>query len=172
MENGRDIVINLEHGMRFRLEWTKTVYHNPINGIEQHGQWEIYQSANPRTTPDSHAQLKEIILLVQPPQEHMNVEDFVAYIKQIEEILRQSIPVQPILLRGVEEKGRQIIVEIEMPKCEGWLKMSAFPAMDGLDTAGILRRIAALAQPQTLSQAKVQLVFSLWGYQGQGAHLS
>lgn len=172
MENGRDIVINFGHGMRFRLEWAKTVYHNPIDGTEQHAQWETYQPANPRTTPDSHAQLKEIILLVQPPEGHMSVADFGAYTKRIEEILKQSIPVQPILLPGVGEKGRQLIVEIEMPKCEGWLKMSAFPAMDNLDAPGILGQIAALTQPQTLSQVKVQFVFNLWGYQGQAARFS
>jgi hypothetical protein len=37
MQNTQDIVVNLENGvhrMRFRLEWAKTVYHNPIDGTE------------------------------------------------------------------------------------------------------------------------------------------
>jgi hypothetical protein len=172
VQNTRDIVVNLEHGHRFRLKWEKTVYHNPIDGREYKAQWE---TCSPTTAPapsNANVQLKETIFLVQPPREHVNIQELGAYINQVGEILKHSVPVTPIPLQGAKQVGRQIIVEIEMPKCQGWLKISAYPSMDGLDSQRILPQIAGLAQPRALSQVKFQLIFSLWGYQGQAARFS
>jgi hypothetical protein len=171
MENGRDIVVNLENGMRFRLHWEKTVYHNPIDGTEVTAQWESYGSTK-KAPSNAHTDLEQMIFLVQPPSEHVDIDELVAYTKRMEAIVKESVPVRPIPLPGIEEKGRQIIIEIEMPKCEGWLKLSAFPSMEGLDASNLLRQVAATTQPQVISRLKFQMVFNIWGYQGNEARFS
>jgi hypothetical protein len=56
--------------------------------------WKTYEPKNLAPPSDSQVQMKEIMFLVQPPREYMNVDDFVAYTTQIEAILEESIPVQ------------------------------------------------------------------------------
>jgi hypothetical protein len=173
VQNTRDIVINLNDGMRFRLVWKKTVYHNPIDGNEYKAQWTTYHPTGGAAPPsDSHVQMKQIILLVQPPEGHIEVKDLTAYMNKVVEVLEKSIPVAPIPNREDGSVGRQIVMEIEIPKCEGWLKVSAYPSMDGLPLQQVLPQIAALAQPRCLSRFKFQMMISLWGYDGPSARFS
>jgi hypothetical protein len=116
--------------------------------------------------------MREIVLLVQPPPGDVSVEEFCAYVKKVVEILEKSVPVTPIPVQEGGKEGRQVIVEIEIPKCEGWLKMSAYPSMDGLPSQHILPQIAGLAQPRALSRIKFQLWIDLWGFQGPSANFS
>jgi hypothetical protein len=168
VQNTRDIVVNLENDMRFRLVWEKTVYHNPIDGKE-------YKASSNPIVPDplnSHVQMSEIIFLVEPPRGDVDVQETSAYVLQVVEVLKQLIPVRPIPMQEGGQAGRQMIVEIEMPKCEGWLKMSAYPSMEGLPSQQILPEIARIVQPRAMSRVKFQLLINLWGYQGPPAHFS
>lgn len=178
MQNTQDIVVNLEkgaHKMRFRLEWKKTVYHNPIDGTEVKASWRVYgpSGPRPRDVPSyPHIELSEIIFLVEPPPGHCDVEELGAYIQQILKILAEAIPTTPIPLQDNSEVGRQVIVEVEIPKCEGWLKMAMYPSMEGLSLGQILPEIAQIVQPRTLSTIKFQLIIDVWGYQGPSAQFS
>jgi hypothetical protein len=174
IETGQDITVNLKDGMRFYLAWEKGVYHNPIDGTEYHAEWESYTPANGSSQPpsNSHVKMREIVFLVQPPPEHVRVEDVVAYINSIVAIFERSLPVAPIPLAGVQSMGRQVIVQLEIPKCPDWLKMSATPSMDGLPAQSILPQIAALQQPNALSRVHFQLILDLWGYDGPSTRFS
>jgi len=161
IEATRDIVVNLADGMRFRLVWENTVYVNPLDG-------KVYKATPNPLEPDPrspHAQMSELVFLIEPPPGEGNVTDLSAYISQIGNVVKQIIPAQPIQLRGTGQVGRQLIVEIEIPKSEGWLKMSASPTMEGLPSQQIFSGIGALAQPPAASRIRFQLIFNLWGYQ-------
>ncbi|KAH0563024.1 hypothetical protein GP486_002411 [Trichoglossum hirsutum] len=178
MQNTQDIVVNLEkdaHKMRFRLEWIKTIYHNPIGGTEMKASWKRYSSSGPRPrdVPSyPHIKWSETVLLVEPPPGHCDVQELVAYVQQILKILAEAIPITPIPLQDNSEVGRQVIVEVEIPKCEGWLKMAMYPSMEGLSLEQMLPEIAQIVQPQTLSTIKLQLIINVWGYQGPSAQFS
>jgi hypothetical protein len=159
--------------MRFRLEWKKTVYHNPIDGTEYRADWATLHSAEALTPPrNSHVFMDQIVLLDQPPEGHIRADEVVAYINRVVGILEKIVPVTPIRNQGDGSVGRQLIVEIEIPKCEGWLKMSAYPSMNGLPSQQIFSQIAALMQPRCLSRFKFQLMIKLWGYDGPSAQFS
>lgn len=178
MENTQDIVVNLGKGsnkMRFCLEWEKTAYHNPIDGTEMKASWRTYRPSGPprKDVPSyPHIKMDQIVFLVEPPPGHCDTQKLVAYINQILAILAESIPVTPIPLNGSPEAGRQIIVEVEIPKCEGWLKLAMYPSMDGLSLERALPQIAQLVQPETLSKIKLQLFINVWGYQGPTAQFA
>jgi hypothetical protein len=169
----RDVSINLEDGMCFRLQWKKTIYHNPIDGSEYRANWTSYNSQEaPPPSKNSHVLLDSIILLVQPPNGHIEVKELTAYINQVVAVVENTIPVTPIQNQGDGSVGRQLVIEIEIPKCKGWLKMSAYPSMNGLPTMQIFPQIATLIQPQCLSRFKFQLMIGLWGYDGPSAQFS
>jgi hypothetical protein len=178
MQNTQDIVVNLEkdaHKMRFRLEWMKTIYHNPIGGTEMKASWKRYSPSGPRPrdVPSyPHIKWSETVFLVEPPPGHCDVQELVAYAQQILKILAEAIPITPIPLQDNSEVGRQVIVEVEIPKCEGWLKMAMYPSMEGLSLEQMLPEIAQIVQPQTLSTIKLQLIINVWGYQGPSAQFS
>lgn len=161
--------------MRFRLEWKKSVYHNPIDGSEVKAQWKEYRSSGPprKDVPTyPHIKLSQFVLLVEPPPGHSSGEELGAYMNRITKIIADNIPVTPIPLPNSREVGRQIILEIEIPKCEGWLKMVVQPSMDGLSLPEVLPHIAQLQQPQTRSRIKFQMMISVWGYQETSAIFS
>jgi len=95
-----------------------------------------------------------------------------AYIKEVVKVIKRLVPVTPLLVEGSGQLGRQIVVEIEVPKVEGWLKMSAYPSLEGLPSQQMLPEIARLAQPPTQGKVKFQLVMKIWGYDGPSAHFS
>lgn len=178
MANTQDITVNLQRDgerMRFRLEWKKSVYHNPIDGSEVKAQWKTYRPSGPPredipTYP--HIKLSHTVFLVEPPPGHSSVEELVAYTQRIIKILADNIPVTPIPLPNSREVGRQVIIEIEIPKCEGWLKMAVQPSMDGLSLQQVLPQIAQLQQPQTRSRIKFQMMISVWGFQETSTEFS
>jgi hypothetical protein len=163
--------------MHFCFRWEKSVYHNPIDGTAHQAQWKTYGSSSRRAeaaaaAPKSHVNLSQIVLLVEPPPGHSNVDHLNAYIKQIDRLLERLIPVTPIPLPQFGPVGRRLVLQIEVPKCEGWLQISAHPALDGLPTHEILPQIAAFQQPATLSKIKFQLMYDMWGYQDSNSLFS
>src|SRR4051812_23300580 len=92
VQNSRDMVVNLEDGMRFRLVWSKTVYHNPIDGKEYVANWESYEPSGEITrTPSKsfHVQMSQIVFLVQPPPEEDVADIVVAFINSVVEIMEK-----------------------------------------------------------------------------------
>ncbi|KAK3642957.1 hypothetical protein LTR56_010554 [Elasticomyces elasticus] len=179
MANTQDIVVNLENGadrMRFHLKWEKTVYHNPIDGTEMNREWETYTPSTSGPRPDRpsypHIEVGEIVLLVQPPSGHVDVHDLVVYLDRVVEVMAGIVPTTPIPVEGNSDVGRQILIELEIPKCEGWLKLAMYPSMDGLSLGEAMPKIALVPQPSTLSTIKFQLFLNVWGYQGSSGHLS
>lgn len=178
MENTQDIEVPLEKGgkrMRFCLEWEKNVYHNPIDGTETKASWKAYRPSGPppRDVPSyPHLKWSETVFLVEPPPGHCDAQELATYLFQILKILADAIPVTPIPLQNISEVGRQVIVEIEVPKCEGWLKMAMYPSMEGLSLEQVLPKMAQLVQPRTASRVKLQLIINVWGYQGPSAQFS
>jgi hypothetical protein len=161
-------VVPLADDMRFRLVWANTTYVSPLDG-------QTYKATPNPLDPDPrspHAQMSELVFLIEPPPGEGNVQDLSTYISQIGNVVKQLIPAQPIPLQGTSQVGRQLIVEIEMPRCEGWLKMTASPTMEGLPSQQIFSGIGALPQPagppsssSSSSRIKFHLIFNLWGYQ-------
>jgi hypothetical protein len=97
----------------------------------------------------------------------MDGKEFVNYIQGIVEIVEQQTTSTPLPTpTGSTHPGRQVVVEITLPKREGWLQATAYPSMDGLDIQGIMGRIGALRTLETGAMLKFQLYFDLWGYQG------
>jgi hypothetical protein len=174
IQNAKDIVIPLEQKMKFRLEWQKNIYHNPIDGTEINARWKTYRSndSNPAPPSDSHVVLSDIVLLTQVTEAVVPVDRLNAYIKEVVKVIERLVPVTPLLVKGSGQLGRQIVVEIEVPKVEGWLKMSAYPSLEGLPSQQILPEIARLAQPPTQGKVKFQLMMKIWGYDGLSAHFS
>ncbi len=64
------------------------------------------------------------------------------------------------------------IIEIELPKREGWLKMTVATSMEGMDIQGIMTRIGPLKLSEANAVLKCQLLLSIWGYQGLKAQFS
>jgi len=83
--------------------------------------------------------------------------------------VEQSIPVTLILVWESGQVGRQVFVEIEIPKREGWLKMSASPSVEGLPAQQILTNVARVVQPPIQARVKFQLALKVWGYEGPSA---
>jgi hypothetical protein len=95
----------------------------------------------------------------------VNTTALAEYTKQIVKIVEQQVPVNPLPTPpGSTDPGRQAVVEFELPKRAGWLKMTAYPSMDGLDIQGILGKVAALREPDARATVKLQLFIDLWGY--------
>jgi hypothetical protein len=174
IQNMQDITVALLDDTRFTLKFVRNTYHNPIDGSEQRAQWQTYTSQGPPPPPsNSHVQLKETVLLIEPPYGDVSGQELGFYIKEILKILEQSTPVSPLQPpAGFDHPGRQVIVEIDLPKREGWLKMTAYPSMEGINSGVILPQIAALGAPETKSRCKFQVFFDLWGYQGPAAQFS
>jgi hypothetical protein len=162
MANQQEFALNLKDGMRFRLNWEKNIFHNPISGTQQEDAWRHYKLE--LTGPlDSHVQLSDIVFLVQPPPG--NARELGVYINQVVSVLERGIPKTPITTQESPQVGRQVVLEMEIPKCEGWLKMTVYPSADGLPAHQMLTDIARLVLPPTLSRIKMQLFISVWGYQ-------
>jgi hypothetical protein len=174
IQNSQDITIPLDHGKRFTLQWKRSVYHNPIDGGQYSASWRSYNpSSGPKPPSDSHVQMSQIVFLVEPPNGAVDTHELVAYTKSIIAIVEQQTPVNPLpVLPGNNHPGRQAVVEIELPKREGWLKMTAYPGLDGINVQAILGQVAALREPEARATTKFQLFFNLWGYQGPEAHFS
>ena len=178
IQNKQDIVIPLQRGtnhMRFCLEWKKTIYHNPVDGSEVHAVWKEYKPSGPpsnKLPTFPHIKMSQTIFLAEPPPGHCNVDELVAYVQRILEILAEGIPVTPVPMLGRADVGRRAIVEFEIPKCEGWLKFSMTPSVEGLNPGEILPKIAQLVQPRTISTIKMQCFYDIWGYQGPTARFS
>ncbi|KAH8749170.1 hypothetical protein BGZ57DRAFT_140114 [Hyaloscypha finlandica] len=167
IQNAQDITIPLEDDKRFILQWKHSVFHNPIDGGEYTASWCTYRSSGPPNPPsNSHVDISQTVFLIDPPGGSIDTEELVDYIQQIHKVVEQQIPPQPLPAPpGSTHPGRQAVIEIELPKCEGWLKMTAYPSMDGLDIQGIMGRVGALMAPESRAVAKFQLFFNLWGYQ-------
>lgn len=170
IQNTQDITIPLADDMRFILKFVRNTYHNPIDGSEHKAQWRTYL---PKPPSNSHIQQEEIVFLVDPPSGTISVQEMSGFVKEILKIIEQNTPVDPLRPPpGFSHPGRQIVVEIDLPKREGWLKMTAYPSMDGINSKVIFPQIAALRAPEAGSRCKFQIFFDLWGYQGPAAQFS
>ncbi|KAH7369599.1 hypothetical protein BKA65DRAFT_2249 [Rhexocercosporidium sp. MPI-PUGE-AT-0058] len=174
VQNNQEIIIPLDNDKRFILQWKQSVFHNPIDGSEYTASWRTYRSSGPPKPPSSsHVSMSQVVFLVQPPTGTIDNQEFVDYVQQIQQVIEQRVPVQPLPpAQGNNHPGRQAVIEIELPKCEGWLKMTAYPSMDDLDIQGIMSQIGPLVAPETRAVVKVQLYFNLWGYEGPTAQFS
>ncbi|KAI9771252.1 MAG: hypothetical protein M1839_002836 [Geoglossum umbratile] len=164
IEGRREIVIPLADNMRFRLEWTKTTYHNPIDGQAYSDRWKSYEPSNPGPQPDSHVRTEHIVLLREPAPNELSADALAAYIKQIHGALEALIPVQNP--GGLNAPGKQVTIEIELPRSDSWLKVMARPSAEGLPVQDIGRAVAGVPSPQVRSPVKFQIVENLWGYKG------
>jgi hypothetical protein len=160
--------------VRFVLKFDRNTYHNPIDGSEHKAQWRTYEPEGPPKPPsNSHVQLKQTIFLVEPPSGTVSVDELGRFVEEILKIIEQNTPLNPLPAPpGSSHTGKQVVVEIDLPKCEGWLKMTAYPSMDGINSQLILPQIAALRAPEVRSRCKFQLFVDLWGYQGPAAQFS
>jgi hypothetical protein len=174
IQNTQDITIPLIDDMRFILKFVRNTYHNPIDGSEHKAQWRTYLPAGPPKPPsNSHVQQKEIVFLVEPPSGTVSVQEMVDFMNEILKIIEQNTPVSPLQPPpGFSHPGRQMVVEIDLPKREGWLKMIAYPSMDGINSGVILPQIAELRAPEARSRCKFQMFLDLWGNQGPAAQFS
>ncbi|KAH9222321.1 hypothetical protein DL95DRAFT_508238 [Leptodontidium sp. 2 PMI_412] len=171
IQESQEIIIPLENDKRFILQWKQSVFHNPIDGDDYTASWTTYRPSGPPKPPtSSHVNMSQVVFLVQPPVGTIDNQEFINYSQEIKQAIEQRIPVQPLPPpQPNAHPGRQAVVEIELPKCEGWLKMTAYPSMDGLDIQGIMGQIGALVAPETRAVVKVLLYFNLWGYEGPTA---
>jgi hypothetical protein len=175
IRNTQDITIPLAHDERFILKWVRNTYHNPIDGSQHKAQWRTYSPQGPPKPPsNSHVQMNEIVFLVEPPYGTVSTQEVTDYIKEIVKILEQNTPVNPLPPPpGFSHPGRQVVVEIDLPKREGWLKMTAYPSMDGINSQIILPEIAALKAPEARSRCQFQMFLNMWGgNQGSAAQFS
>jgi hypothetical protein len=174
IQNTQDIIIPLEDDKRFILQWEHSVFHNPIDGGEYTASWRTYRSSGPpNPRPNSHVEMSQIVFLIEPPIGSLVTEELVDYVQQVHKIVEQQTQPEPLPAPpGSTHPGRQAVIEIELPKCEGWLKMTAYPSVDGLDIQGIMGRVGALTAPEARAVAKFQLYFNLWGYQRPTAQFS
>jgi hypothetical protein len=114
-----------------------------------------------------------MVFLVEPPTGAISAHELSEYIKSIVRIVEEQTPVQPLPAPpGSNHPGRQAVVEFQLPKCEGWLKMTAYPSLDGIDVQGIMKRVAALPPPEARAVMKLQMYLNLWKYQGPTAQFS
>jgi hypothetical protein len=174
IQNTQDITVPLDDNMRFILKFVRNTYHNPIDGSEHRAQWRTYLPEGPRKPPsNSHVQQNEIVFLVEPPTGTVSVQEVSEYMKEIVKIVEQNTPINPLPLSpGFSHPGRQMVVDIDLPKREGWLKMTTYPSMDGINSQAILPQIAALKAPEARSRCHFQMFLDLWGYQGPAAQFS
>jgi hypothetical protein len=174
IQNSQDITIPLEDGKRFILQWKHSVFHNPIDGSEYQASWRTYTSSGPPKPPsNTHVELSQIVFLIEPPVGTVDTNEHANYIKRIQQVVEQQTPAMPIPAPpGSTHPGRRAVIEIELPKREGWLKMTVYPSIDGLDIHGIMSTIGALDEPEARAVTKFQLFLDLWGYQGPNAHFS
>lgn len=174
IQNTQDITIPLENDKRFVLQWKHSVFHNPIDGGEYTASWRTYRSSGrPNPPSNAHVEMSQIVFLIEPPIGSIDTEELSNYVHQIHKIIEQQTPPQPLSAPpGSSHPGRQAVIEIEIPKCEGWLKMTAYPSVDGLDIQGIMKSVGALMAPEARAVAKLQLFFNLWGYQQPTAQFS
>jgi hypothetical protein len=174
IQNTQDITIPLENDKRFILQWKHSVFHNPIDGGEITASWRTYRSSGrPKPPSNSHVEMGQIVFLIEPPIESCDTVELSNYIQQIHKVVEQQTPPQPPPAPpGSTHPGRQAVIEIELPKCEGWLKMTAYPSVEGLDIQGIMGRVGALMAPEARAVVKFQLYFNLWGYQRPTAQFS
>lgn len=174
VQNSQDIIIPLAGDKRFILQWKHSVFHNPIDGGEYTASWQTYRpSGQPKPPSTTHVDMSQVVFLVEPPPGAINTNELVSYIQEIQKAIEEQTPAQPLPAPpGTPHPGRQAVVEIELPKREGWLKMTAYPSMEGLDMLGIMGRIGPLVAPETQAAARFQLYFNLWGYDGPTAHFS
>jgi hypothetical protein len=175
IRNNQDITIPLAHDERFILQWVRNTYHNPIDGSQHKAKWRTYHPQGPPKPPsNSHIQNSEIVFLVEPPSGTVSVQEVSGYIKEIVKIFEQNTPVNPLPPPpGFNHPGRQVVVEIDLPKREGWLKMTAYPSMDGINSQVILPQIAALKTPEARSRCQFQMFLDVWGgNQGPAAQFS
>ncbi|KAK0114709.1 hypothetical protein ONS95_014193 [Cadophora gregata] len=174
VQNSQDLIIPLANDKRFVLQWKHTVFHNPIDGGEYTASWQTYRSSRPPKPPSTtHVDMTQIVFLVEPPPDTVDTNDLTKYIQDIQKAIEERTPVLPLPIPpGISHQGRQVVVEIELPKREGWLKMTAYPSMEGLDMMGIMGQIGPLVAPETRALTKLQLYFDLWGYDGPTAQFS
>ncbi|KAF2007549.1 hypothetical protein P154DRAFT_558740 [Amniculicola lignicola CBS 123094] len=173
IRNTQDIIVPLKNDKRFLVQWSRAVYHNPMDGGSYTASWRTYNSSAPARPSETHVNMKQIVFLVEPPNGAISASEMSEYIKAILNIVEEQTPVQPLPAPpGFNHPGRQAIIEFQLPKCEGWLKMTAYPCLDGIDVQSITQRVAALPAPETRSVAKLQLYLDLWGYQGPAAQFS
>jgi hypothetical protein len=170
IEARREIVIPLADNMRFRLEWTKTTYHNPVDGQAYTGSWKTYAPAAPAPQSDSHVRTDRIVLLREPAPNDLTADAFGAYIKQIHQALETLVPVQNPA--GRNAPGKQLILEMELPRGDNWLKILAHPSAEGLPLYEIGQAAARVPSPQVRTQLKFQIVENLWGFKGTPAQFS
>lgn len=173
IRNTQDITVPLRDDKRFIIQWKHTVYHNPIDGGSYTASWRTYNPSVPTRPSDTHVNMAQIVFLVEPPTGTVSTQELAEYIKAIVNIVEDQTPVQPLPAPpGSTHPGRQAVVELKLPKCEGWLKMTAYPSLEGIDVQCIMQRIATLHAPEARSEAKLQLYLDLWGYQGSTAQFS
>ncbi|KAJ8110732.1 hypothetical protein OPT61_g6496 [Boeremia exigua] len=173
VRNSQDITIALQDDKRLIVQWKRSVYHNPMDGGEYHANWRTYNPSTPARPSETHVSMKQIVFLVEPPSGAINTQELAEYVKAIVSIVEQETPAQSLPAPpGVSHPGRQAVIEFQLPKCEGWLKMTTSPTSDGLDIRSLLQRVAALPAPAARSVCKLQLFLDLWGYQGSSAQFS
>ena len=170
IEARNDITIPLADNMRFRLEWTKTIYHNPVDGrayASPEGSWQTFTPANAAPPSDSHVKLNRIVLLHEPDPDDISAAVLSDYIQQVHHAVERLIPVQ-----NPDVMGKQLILDIQLPQSEDWLKILAHPSEDGIPLADIGQAIVGVIPPQVRSGVKFQIVESLWGYKGNVGQFS
>ena len=173
IEAHQDIVIPLADNMRFRLEWTKTVYHNPVDGqdyVTPGGSWQTYHPTNPAPPSASHVKTDRIVLLREPGPGDISAAVLSTYIQQVHQVVERLIPLENP--SGRNTPGKQLILEIELPQSQNWLKIVAYPSMDGLPLEQLGQAILGVSPPQVRTGVKFQIVESLWGYSSSPGQFS
>lgn len=173
IRNSQDITVPLQDDNRFIIQWRHNLYHSPIDGGSHAASWKIYNPSVPARPSEAHVNMAQIVFLVEPPNGTVSTQELCEYIKAMVTVVEEQTPVRPLPAPpGNNHPGRKVVVEFQLPKCEGWLKMTANPSLDGIDVQSIMQRIATLPAPEARSVAKLQIYLDLWGYQGPTAQFS
>ena len=104
-QNARNIAVNLENDMRFRLEWEKRVYYNPIDEKEYSAPRKMYRPSN----QNSYIQRSEIVFLVEPPPGAVNMEDFGALSNRSSKSWSGRFPLGRYQYVRVDKRGDRLL---------------------------------------------------------------
>ena len=151
----------LEDNERFRVEWAKSVYHNPTDGKEYRAQDGV-TSFSDLDCSNAHF-TKMVFALCEPHPD--DVEAITYYVVNVSNTISGQIPLQPPKAPGVDFR-KQVIFEVDLPKGLEWLKVLAYPSSEGLPLQAICRSLAAIPTPELTAPVKFQLMYNLWGFEG------
>jgi hypothetical protein len=153
--------VPLEDNEMFRLEWTKSVYHNPIDGKEYRAQDGV-TSFSDLDYSNGHFTIMALALREPHPDDRKITT---SYWMNVLNTISSQIPLQPPKVPGVDFR-KQVIFEVDLPKGLEWFKVLAYPSSEGLPLQAICRSLAAIPTPELTAPVKFQLMYNLWGFEG------